>query len=158
MRSTGGLLQPGIELHRPQAIRDGLVGIVRVVEGDAAHQVQPADRRVVQLLGFDRRELDAGDVRQFARQLQGEPVEILARTVQLDASVEKRVLAATARADRLTQAILAKAFRGELVPAEAELARAEGRDYEPASVLLARVRAQQADRQEPSRRGRRGKK
>jgi type I restriction enzyme S subunit len=42
----------------------------------------------------------------------------------------------TKRADKLTQAILAKAFRGELVPTEAELARKEGRDYEPASVLL----------------------
>ncbi len=29
---------------------------------------------------------------------------------------------------------------GELVPTEAELARAEGRDYEPASVLLERIR------------------
>jgi type I restriction enzyme, S subunit len=38
------------------------------------------------------------------------------------------------------QAILAKAFRGELVPTEAELARTEGRDYEPASALLERIR------------------
>jgi len=45
-----------------------------------------------------------------------------------------------ARAENLTQAILAKAFRGELVPTEAELARREGRDYEPASVLLERVK------------------
>jgi type I restriction enzyme, S subunit len=48
---------------------------------------------------------------------------------------------AAGRAERLTQAALAKAFRGELVPTEAELARREGRGYEPASVLLARVRA-----------------
>jgi type I restriction enzyme S subunit len=41
---------------------------------------------------------------------------------------------ATARADKITQAMLAKAFRGELVPTEAELARQEGRDYEPASA------------------------
>jgi hypothetical protein len=46
----------------------------------------------------------------------------------------------TARADKLTQAILAKAFRGELVPTEAELARREGRDYEPVGVLLERVK------------------
>lgn len=37
--------------------------------------------------------------------------------------------------------MLAKAFRGELVPTEAELARREGRTYEPATDLLARVRA-----------------
>ena len=33
-------------------------------------------------------------------------------------------------------------FRPELVPTEAELARQEGRDYEPASVLLERIRAE----------------
>jgi type I restriction enzyme, S subunit len=56
--------------------------------------------------------------------------------------IEKRVEEATKRADKLTQAILAKTFRGELVPTEAELARRDGRDYEPASVLLARIRAE----------------
>jgi len=53
-------------------------------------------------------------------------------------AVEKRVASATTRAEKLTQAILAKAFRGELVPTEAELARREGRSYESASELLAR--------------------
>lgn len=56
--------------------------------------------------------------------------------------IEKRVEAATKRADKLTQAILAKGFRGELVATEAELARREGRDYEPASVLLERIRTE----------------
>jgi type I restriction enzyme S subunit len=67
-------------------------------------------------------------------------------------AIEKRVVAATARAEKLRQAILAKAFRGELVafrgelvPTEAELARRERRDYEPASVLLERIRAERAD-------------
>jgi type I restriction enzyme S subunit len=59
-------------------------------------------------------------------------------------TVEARLAAATARTDKLTQAILAKAFRGKLVPTEAELARQEGRDYEPASALLARIRAERA--------------
>jgi type I restriction enzyme S subunit len=59
-------------------------------------------------------------------------------------AIEKRVAAATARAEKLTQSILAKAFRGELVPPEAELARRQGRDYEPASVLLERIRAERA--------------
>jgi type I restriction enzyme S subunit len=56
-------------------------------------------------------------------------------------AIEMRVEVATKRADKLTQAILAKAFRGELVPTEAELARQEGRTYEPASVLLERIKA-----------------
>jgi len=42
--------------------------------------------------------------------------------------------------DGLVRAILSKAFRGELVPTEAELARREGREYEPASVLLERIK------------------
>jgi type I restriction enzyme S subunit len=69
--------------------------------------------------------------------------------------IEAKIRAATARADRLTQAILAKAFRGELVPTEAELAAREGRDYEPASALLARIRDARGQHQ-PARRGRRG--
>jgi len=68
-------------------------------------------------------------------------------------AIDARVAAATVRADKLTQAILAKAFRGELVPTEAELARRESRDYEPASLLLERVRAH-GGKVEPKRSGR----
>ena len=57
------------------------------------------------------------------------------------ASRRNRAAAATKRADNLTQAILAKAFRGERVPTKAELARREGRTYEPAFELLARIRS-----------------
>jgi len=70
-------------------------------------------------------------------------------------SVEQRVAPASARADRLTQAILSKAFRGELVPTEAELARREGREYEPAAVLLERIRA---EREARGARGKAGQK
>jgi type I restriction enzyme S subunit len=55
-------------------------------------------------------------------------------------AIERRVYAVTIRANRLAQSILAKAFRGELVPTEAELARREGREYEPASLLLERIK------------------
>jgi type I restriction enzyme S subunit len=66
-------------------------------------------------------------------------------------AIEKRVAAARGRADKLTQAILARAFRGKLVPTEAELARREGRDYEPASVLLERIRAEREGKEAPSK-------
>ncbi len=56
------------------------------------------------------------------------------------------------RVEALTQAVLAKAFRGELVPTEAELAWREGREYEPAGALLERVRAGREDK--PSKRNR----
>ncbi|MBZ5489885.1 MAG: restriction endonuclease subunit S [Acidobacteriia bacterium] len=55
-------------------------------------------------------------------------------------AIEKRVATVSFRAERLTQAILAKALRGELVPIEAELARREGREYEPASMLLEKIK------------------
>jgi len=54
--------------------------------------------------------------------------------------IEDHVRKATVWAQRLPQAILACAFRGELVSTEAERAAEEGRDYEPASVLLERIR------------------
>jgi type I restriction enzyme S subunit len=50
---------------------------------------------------------------------------------------------------RYRASVLKAAVEGRLVPTEAELARAEGRDYEPASVLLERILA------ERRRRGRR---
>jgi type I restriction enzyme, S subunit len=71
--------------------------------------------------------------------------EIVQRVEKLFAfadQIEARLSKAKAQVDRLTQSILAKAFRGELVPTEAELARLEGRDYEPASKLLQRIRSE----------------
>ncbi|MBM4329943.1 MAG: hypothetical protein FJ117_01760 [Deltaproteobacteria bacterium] len=61
---------------------------------------------------------------------------------KLAGMIDNRVKDATLRAEKMIQAILAKAFRGELVPTEAELARREGRPYEPASALLARIKGE----------------
>ena len=71
-------------------------------------------------------------------------------------TIERRVQAATARANKLPQAILSKAFSGELVPTEAELARLEGRTYETAEELLKRVTALGSDA--PSNRKGRGRR
>lgn len=49
---------------------------------------------------------------------------------------------ARARLKRYRASVLKAACEGRLVPTEAELARQEGRDYEPASVLLERIRAE----------------
>jgi len=71
-----------------------------------------------------------------------EQQEIVRRVDQLFAfadRLEARVETARKRVDALTQSILAKAFRGELVPTEAELARAEGRSFESAAQLLERI-------------------
>ncbi|WP_301665301.1 restriction endonuclease subunit S [Methanoculleus frigidifontis] len=57
--------------------------------------------------------------------------------------IEAKVAAAKERTEALRQSILAQAFSGQLVPTEAELARREGREYEPAAVLLERITAEQ---------------
>ncbi|WP_312680268.1 restriction endonuclease subunit S [Stutzerimonas nitrititolerans] len=68
-----------------------------------------------------------------------EQVEIARRVKQLFAiaeQLEAKVATAQARINHLTQSILAKAFRGELVPQDP--------NDEPASVLLERIKAQRA--------------
>ncbi len=79
---------------------------------------------------------------EFATPSAAEQREIVRRVDSLLAlidAIERRVNVTLVRAEKLTQSILAKAFAGELVPTEAELARREGRDYEQASVLLERI-------------------
>jgi type I restriction enzyme S subunit len=55
--------------------------------------------------------------------------------------IEARFVEGRTRVDSIAQAILAKAFRGELVPTEFELAKAEGRSFESAQELLKRIGA-----------------
>jgi type I restriction enzyme S subunit len=70
--------------------------------------------------------------------------------------IEDRIRAATVLAERLPEAIVARPFRGELVPTEAELAAEEGRDYEPGSVLLKRIQKAR-EQNKPGKRGHGGK-
>ena len=70
---------------------------------------------------------------------QTEVAEIVRRVEQLFAfadQLEAKVASAKSRIDHLTQSILAKAFRGELVPQDPK--------DEPASLLLERIQAQRA--------------
>ena len=88
--------------------------------------------------------IDQGVIERFEFDLPGiaEAAEVVRRVealFKLADAIEKRVATSTARAEKLTQAILAKAFRGDLVPTEAELARREGRTYETALALLERL-------------------
>ncbi len=81
--------------------------------------------------------------------------EIEKQFTRLDASVAglKRV---QANLKRYRASVLKAACEGSLVPTEAELARSEGRDYEPASVLLDRILAERRARWEAQEK-RRGK-
>jgi type I restriction enzyme S subunit len=60
--------------------------------------------------------------------------------------IEKRYQKAKAHVDKLTQSILAKAFRGELVPQDP--------NDEPASELLKRIQAERKNQEAEARPGR----
>jgi type I restriction enzyme S subunit len=73
-----------------------------------------------------------------------EQLEIVRRVDALIAvadQIEARYQKVCQHVDRITQSVLAKAFRGELVPSEHALAAAEARTYEPASALLERIKS-----------------
>ena len=90
---------------------------------------------------------------------QQEIVRLTTALFSLADTIERRVQAAATRANKLPQAILSKAFSGELVPTEAELARLEGRTYETAEELLKRVTALGSDAPVAGKgRGRRARK
>jgi len=75
--------------------------------------------------------------------------EIVRRAAALFAladRIEAEVAAAREKTETLRQSILARAFSGRLVPTEAELARREGREYEPALVLLERIRSERKEK------------
>ena len=80
--------------------------------------------------------------------------EIEKQFTRLDASVES-LKRAQANLKRYRASVLKSACEGSLVRTEAELARAEGRDYEPAGVLLERILKERRARWEtqPKRRG-----
>jgi len=71
---------------------------------------------------------------------QREIVRRVAGLLQAAEQIGARAFAVRARIEKLRSAVLARAFRGELLPTEAELAQADGRTYESADDLLARVR------------------
>ena len=64
------------------------------------------------------------------------------------AEVERLLERVRRNLERYRTTVLKAAVEGRLVPTEAELARAEGRDYEPADVLLKRVLAERRRRWE----------
>jgi len=82
-----------------------------------------------------------------AREQQRIVEEIEKQFTRLEAGVGalKRV---QANLERYRAAVLKAAVEGRLVPTEAELARREGRSYEPASELLARILAERRARWE----------
>ena len=74
---------------------------------------------------------------------QNEIVRRVDALLKIADDIEKRYEKARSHVDRLTQSILAKAFRGELVPQDP--------DDEPASELLKRIKQERASKEEKAR-------
>lgn len=77
-----------------------------------------------------------------------EQQEIVSRLNSLFACasrIEESLAAGTERTRQISNSVLTKAFAGELVETEADLARREGRVYEPAWVLLERIKDERED-------------
>ncbi|MEJ8455820.1 restriction endonuclease subunit S [Xanthomonas oryzae pv. oryzae] len=99
-------------------------------------------------VGGNQPNLNLGKVReiQFSLPSIATQTEIVRRVEQLFAyadQLEAKVATAKQRIDALTQSLLAKAFRGELVPQDPS--------DEPASALLERIRTQRAATPKPKR-------
>ncbi|AKO02730.1 restriction endonuclease subunit S [Xanthomonas oryzae pv. oryzicola] len=98
--------------------------------------------------GATRPRINLGFLKSFKVRLPpiDQQVQIIGLVEQLFAyadQLEAKVAAAQQRIDALTQSLLAKAFRGELVPQDPT--------DEPASVLLERIRTQRAATPKPKR-------
>jgi len=72
---------------------------------------------------------------------QQEIVRRIGKLFALADKIETRYKTVQQQVDHLPQSILTKAFRGELVPTEAELAERECRPYESAEQLLQRIQS-----------------
>ena len=84
---------------------------------------------------------------------QKEIVRRIENLFDISDDLEEKVGFVLERSKKMSESIIAKAFRGEIVPTEAELARLEKRDYEPASELLEKIKTEQAGKtQESSKR------
>lgn len=138
------------------------MGSTEIVFQKAIHRVRLGDAVLPQWVAFNlKNDADSGVLQEYftgstIKHLTGRSLESYALSVpsadeqtevvrrveslfKLADTIEKRVAAANMRTEKLTQAVLSKAFRGELVPTEAELARREGRSYESAVDLLERI-------------------
>lgn len=147
--------------------KDGTLGVVRAVRTDAAFSIfvsvalvkpvcremtdflelvlssPPVQQRLVPtgsgLQHLHLRDLKASPVPLPPAEEQVEIVRRARRLLSMADAIAGRVSLALARAAATPHAILAKAFAGDLVPTEAELARAEGREYELGEELLQRL-------------------
>lgn len=152
--------------------KDGTLGVVRAIRTDEVFSIfvsvaliKPVDQKMTDFLELalssspvQTRLVPTGSGLQHLhlRDLRASPVplppaeeqaEIVRRVrllFSLSARIESRVATAISRSAYAPRQVLAKAFAGELVATEADMARAERRTYESGEELLARVQAERA--------------
>lgn len=95
-------------------------------------------------VGGNQPNLNLGIIKQWVINLppldeQAEIVRRISSFLRLADGLEARYLRARAQVEKVSQSALALAFRGGLVPTEAELARQEDRAFETATELLKRI-------------------
>ncbi len=155
--SVGRLIKIPAELNNANITQDtARLSISPLLNADFVMYclLAPAMQRRMQKAtrGVAVRGINIGDVRALQMPLPSndEQAEIVRRVEALFSFADKlqvRFTAARAHTDHLTPALLAKAFRGELV--------AQDPNDEPASALLARIAADRAAAGKPAARGRR---
>jgi len=118
---------------------------------EVRRQIEGTARTSAGIHKISQRDLGAFRIPYFPLPMQSMIVDSHEKITALGEASQARLQAASVLTTKLTQAILTKAFAGELVPTEAELARREGRDYEPASALLDRIRQERSASTKPAR-------
>ncbi len=145
------VVPPGVELCLGQRLM--LLRSSKVITPEFLMYVLNSELTLAQArdrsLGTTAQHVNVGDVKRFTLLLPplAEQHEIVRRVELMFAladRLEVRYEKAKAQTGKLTLSILARAFRGELVPTEAVLARREGRSYETAEQLLERIKGQTA--------------
>lgn len=156
--------------------KDGTLGVVRIVDTDRPFSIfvslamikplirtfgpylatmlaSPQVQERIVVTGTGLQHIHLRDLRAVEIPIppESEQQEIVRRVETLFAladRIEERYQRAKKQVDSLTQSILARAFRGELVPTEADLAAREGRDYESAAQLLQHIQSLKIDKPE----------
>lgn len=110
------------------------------------HQIERTARTTAGIYKVNQRDLGAVQlVLAPVRQQRRIVAEIEKQFTRLDEAVAT-LKAVQAKLKRARASVLKAAVEGRLVPTEAELARAESRSYEPASILLERIVAERRAR------------
>ncbi len=110
-------------------------------------QIESRARTTAGIHKISQRDLEAIEIPWVEPEVQSTIVSRYDAIIRSSGRIGHRIRSVESRMRKVAQSILAKAFDGELVPTEAELAQREERNYEPASELLERIREEREPRQ-----------